>query len=55
MTYKNCILIIMFCSIIATACQPDPEMISLGVDEEYAIERMKILRLHPEYPGERYE
>ena len=55
MTYKNCILIIMFCSIIVTACQPDPEMISLGVDEEYAIECMKILRLHPEYPGERYE
>ena len=30
-------------------------MISLGVDDEYAIQRMKILHLHPEYPGDRYE
>ena len=37
------------------ACQPEPEMISLGVDDEYAIQRMKILHLHPEYPGDRYE
>lgn len=38
-----------------TSCEPKIEMISLGIDGEYAIERMKILHLHPEYPGEGYQ
>ena len=36
------------------ACEPKIEMVSLGIDEEYAIERMKMLHLHPEFPGESY-
>lgn len=36
------------------SCQPDIDMVSLGIDEEYAIERMRILRLHPEFPGDSY-
>ena len=30
-------------------------MVNLGIDESYAIERMRTLILHPEFPGERYE
>ena len=37
-----------------SACEPKIEMVSLGINEEYAIERMKILHLHPEFPGEAY-
>lgn len=36
------------------ACEPKIEMVSLGIDEEYAVERMKMLHLHPEFPGEAY-
>ena len=34
-----------------TSCEPQIEMVSLGIDEEYAIERMRILHLHPAFPG----
>ena len=37
------------------SCQPEPEMVSLGVDDEYAIQRMRVLHIHPEYPGEAYQ
>ena len=30
-------------------------MVNLGIDESYAVERMRTLILHPEFPGERYE
>lgn len=50
--YRFISLIIV--AITFEACQPEPEMISLGVDDEYAIQRMKILHLHPEYPGDSY-
>lgn len=40
---------------LSYSCQPDIEMVSLGIDEEYAIERMKILHLHPEFTGEAYQ
>ena len=30
-------------------------MVNLGIDENYAIERMRTLILHPEFPGESYE
>ena len=30
-------------------------MVNLGIDESYAIERMRTLILHPEFPGEGYE
>ncbi len=39
---------------IFTACEPEIEMVSLGINEEYAIERMRLLRLHPEFPGDAY-
>lgn len=38
-----------------SSCEPQIEMVSLGIDGEYAIERMKMLHLHPEYPGEAYQ
>ena len=40
---------------LLTACQEEIPMVSLGIDDAYAIERMKALTLHPEFPGERYE
>ncbi len=30
-------------------------MVNLGIDDTYAVERMRTLILHPEYEGERYE
>jgi hypothetical protein len=29
-------------------------MVNLGIDESYAVERMRSLILHPEFPGEGY-
>ena len=37
------------------ACEPEIPMVTSGLAKSYAIERMKALRLHPEYSGERYE
>ena len=37
------------------SCQPEIPMVTSGLDTTYAIVRMKPLRLHPEYSGERYE
>ena len=51
--YKSVLLLIA--SAFMMACQPEPEMVSLGVNDEYAIQRMRILHLHPEYPGDGYE
>lgn len=34
-----------------TACQPDIPMVSLGIDDSYAVARMKLLHLHPEFEG----
>jgi hypothetical protein len=48
------ILTATFLTATLSACEPEIEMVSLGIDEEYAIERMKILHLHPEFPGEAY-
>ncbi|MBQ5749975.1 MAG: cell surface protein, partial [Bacteroidaceae bacterium] len=38
-----------------TACQPEIPMVTSGLDSTYAVVRMRALRLHPEYSGERYE
>ncbi|MBR4070239.1 MAG: cell surface protein [Bacteroidaceae bacterium] len=38
-----------------TACEPEIPMVTSGLDSSYAIVRMRALRLHPEYSGERYE
>lgn len=40
---------------LLASCQEEIPMVSLGIDDAYAIERMKALTLHPEFPGERYE
>ena len=40
---------------LLAACQEEIPMVSLGIDDAYAIERMKALTLHPEFQGERYE
>ena len=48
------ILIAAILSTSLSACEPEIEMVSLGIDEEYAVERMRILHLHPEFPGEAY-
>ena len=49
--------LILLCGLIGllTSCQDEIPMVSLGIDDAYAIERMKALTLHPEFPGERYE
>ena len=52
---KKNILFILFTFISMLSCQQDIPMVSLGIDNVYAIERMKALVLHPEFPGERYE
>ncbi len=40
---------------LLAGCQPDIPMVNLGIDEVYAVERMRALVLHPEFTGERYE
>lgn len=40
---------------LLTACDNDIPMVASGVNNAYAIERMKVLRLCPTYEGERYE
>jgi hypothetical protein len=52
---KYRIALLLIVSALVWACQPEPEIVSLGVNEEYAIQRMKILHLHPEYVGAGYE
>ena len=36
------------------SCEPEIEMVSLGINDEYAVERMRLLHLHPEFPGDAY-
>lgn len=36
------------------SCKPEIPMVSLGIDDTYAVARMKALVLHPEFNGERY-
>ena len=38
-----------------TACEPEIPMVTSGLKNSYAIERMRVLRLHPEYTGQHYE
>ena len=42
-------------SLFLVSCQPEIPMVNLGIDEVYAIERMRPLILHPEFTGDRYE
>ena len=47
--------ILVTCLLILTACEPEIPMLTSGLDSTYAVVRMRALRLHPEYSGERYE
>ena len=37
-----------------SGCRPEIPMVNLGIDEVYAVARMKALVLHPEFDGEAY-
>ena len=49
------VISLLICALSIVSCQPDIPMVNLGIDESYAVERMRTLILHPEFPGERYE
>ena len=50
------VISLLICALSIVSCeQPDITMIGLGIDDTYAIERMRTLVLHPEYEGEHYE
>lgn len=41
----------MFMAAVAAGCEPEAEMVSLGVEETYSVYRMRTLKLHPEFTG----
>ena len=49
------VISLLTCALSIVSCQPDIPMVNLGIDDSYAIERMRTLILHPEYEGEHYE
>ena len=49
------VISLLTCVLSIVSCQPDIPMVNLGIDDSYAIERMRTLILHPEYEGEHYE
>ena len=48
------LLCYLYSVLFFVSCAPQIEMVSLGINEEYAIERMRLLHLHPEFTGESY-
>lgn len=52
---KRYVAYCLLLAVVATACQQEPPMVSSGLDTTYAIPRMQVLNLHPEYEGESYE
>ena len=48
------VISLLICVLSIVSCQPDIPMVNLGIGESYAIERMRTLILHPEFPGESY-
>jgi hypothetical protein len=50
MKYK--LNIIAGCFLFLYACENEVPMVNLGIDDVYAVERMKKLILHPEFPGQ---
>ncbi len=52
---KKILYILATILLTLTACQPEIPMVTSGLDTTYAVVRMRALRLHPEYSGERYE
>ena len=50
------VISLLTCALSIVSCeQPDIPMVGLGIDDTYAIERMRTLILHPEYEGDTYE
>lgn len=47
-------VLILFLLLVQSSCQPKPEIIGLGIESQYTIERMKLLILHPQYEAEAY-
>lgn len=41
-------------AMVFVACRPEIPMVNLGIDDTYAVPRMKALVLHPEFSGSRY-
>ena len=48
------VISLLTCVLFTASCEFDIPMVNLGIDESYAIERMRTLILHPEFPGEAY-
>ena len=49
------VISLLICVLSIVSCEPYTPMVNLGIEDTYAIERMRTLILHPEYEGERYE
>jgi hypothetical protein len=51
---KNTIYLIFFLlfSLLLSSCKEEIPLVNLGIDDLYAVERMKKLILHPEFPGQ---
>ena len=49
------VISLLTCVLSIVSCEPYIPMINLGIDDTYAIERMRTLILHPEYEGDSYE
>ena len=48
------VISLLICALSIVSCESDIPMVNLGIDETYAVERMRTLILHPEFPGEAY-
>ena len=49
------VISLLICALSIVSCEPYIPMVNLGIEDTYAIERMRTLILHPEYEGEAYE
>ena len=49
------VISLLICALSIVSCEPYIPMVNLGIDDTYAIERMRTLILHPEYEGDSYE
>ena len=48
------VISLLTCALSIVSCEPYIPIVNLGIDDTYAIERMRTLILHPEYEGEHY-
>ena len=54
MKTKTKILLVAALASLLASCRPEIPMVNLGIDEVYAVERMRALILHPEFNGDAY-